>query len=123
MNEIWGIVIQTLATFIAVSTLFWRILKGHGDTIQKMQEQIVKYEKTLLKPIAEHEQKVDHWRKEMESQWRNDITVLNARMNDQETLVLSSINERLSKIEGEMKGVRNILNLIQEHFIMKGGKR
>ena len=122
MNEVLGIVIQTLATVVAVSTLFWRILKGHSDMIKKMQEQITRYERTLLKPITEHEGKVDRWRREMENQWRSDVTALNARMNDQETLVLSAINERLSKIEGEMRGVRNILIIIQEHFIIKGGK-
>lgn len=115
MNEILQTVLQIVATTVAVITLFWRLLKSHEKKLAEIMQRQLDHE---LKVDA----RINQMGRDLDEQRRKDVRDLHNRINEFEGNTLQQLNQRLSSIEGEMKGVRNILGVIQGHFINKGDR-
>lgn len=117
MNSIIPLILQFAGTAVAVLTFYWRIQKSHNE---KQASQIEKIRSDYEKEIECLQARIDSW----ESQRKSDVRALHKRIDEQDDFVKKSIIGQLSRMEGEMKGMSNILRIIQEHFVRTGaGKR
>lgn len=115
MNEILQTVLQIVATTVAVITLIWRLLKSHEKKLAEIMQRQLDHE---LKVDA----RINQMGRDLDEQCRKDVRDLHNCINEFKGNTLQQLNQRLSSIEGEMKGVRNILGVIQGHFINKGDR-
>ena len=111
------LILQTIATVITVLTLYWRISKSHNE---KQDTRIEKIKSDYDEKIRKIETEMGNW----ESRRRIDVRALHERIDEQDDFVKKSIIGQLSRMEGEMKGMSNILQIIQKYFVQTGaGKR
>ena len=116
-NSFLPLILQTIATVVTVLTLYWRISKSHNE---KQDARIGKIKSDYDEKISKIETEMGNW----ESRRRADVRALHKRVDEQDDFVKTSIIGQLSRMEGEMKGMSNILQVIQEYFVNTGaGKR
>lgn len=113
MNNILVMVLEIVATVAGVATLFWRLLKSNTD---KNSVQVSKIQADYNNKIKAIQDEVESW----EDRRRKDIRELHQRIDKADNFVKESLIGQLAKMEGEMKGMSNILMVIQEHFIKTG---
>lgn len=117
--EIAKFVLQALAVFIALAGLGYTILSAWKKaqerklqkTLQDMQLQMDTAAATIKKDVDEERQhRVEN------------VNRLHARIDDMQTDLISDLQGRMSRMEGELKGVSNILSQIQGWFIDQANK-
>lgn len=113
INSILPLVLQTIATIVAVLTLYWKLSKSQSD---KQAALINKIKEEMEFRIEKLEEEMKSW----EDRRRADVRALHKRVDEQDDFVKTSIISQLSRMEGEMKGMSNILRIIEEHFIRTG---
>ena len=119
--EIAKFVLTCIGSFIAVSGFFMRIWKAYSkktdDKIKSIQVQadqkIKEAEENARQEIGEVREGSIAKTEKLERK----IAALEKSVSDLQHDVNSNLGQRLSNIEGEMKGMNNILKQIQGWFI------
>lgn len=107
--NIASLVLEAVGVFIAVATLFYTVFSAW----RKSQE------RKLQTAIAALTKEMDE-----ERQHRIDnINRLHARIDQVQTDLISDLQGRMSRMEGELKGMTNILSQIQGWFIDQANKK
>jgi hypothetical protein len=108
--EIAKFVLTTVGTFVSVLSLSFAVFQYWR---KKQDEKFDLFKKTIDKRIQEEEQS----RKESDGLHEN-------RLRDLERTMAQRFENRLSVMEGELKGIKSILQSIQNWFINNtpGGK-
>lgn len=108
--EIAKFVLTTVGTFVSVLSLSFAVFQYWR---KKQDEKFDLFKKTIDRMIHEEEQS----RKESDAQHEN-------RLRDLESTMAQRFENRLSIMEGELKGIKSILQSIQNWFINNttGGK-
>jgi hypothetical protein len=108
--EIAKFVLSAVGTFISVISLSFAVFQYWQ---KKQDEKFDLFKKTIDNMLQEEEQS----RKESDTQHEN-------RLRDLESTVAQRFESRLSIMEGELKGIKSILQSIQNWFINNtpGGK-
>lgn len=118
--EIAKLVLQALAVFIATAGLGYTILSAW----KKAQER--KLQKTLQDMQLQMDAAIGAIRKDVaeERQQRvENVNRLHERIDDMQKELISDLQGRMSRMEGELKGVSNILLQIQGWFIDQANKK
>lgn len=108
--EIAKFVLTAIGTFISVISLSFAVFQYWR---KKQDEKFDLFRKSVDKMIREEE----HGRKESDARHEN-------RLRDLESAMTQRFENRLSVMEGELKGIKSILQSIQNWFINNtpGGK-
>jgi hypothetical protein len=107
--EIAKFVLTTVGTFVSVISLSFAVFQYWR---KKQDEKFDLFKKQIDRMILEEEQN----RKESDAQHEN-------RLRDLENTMARRFENRLSVMEGELKGIKTILQSIQNWFINNtGGK-
>lgn len=117
MSNYLPLILQAIITVSAVSTFLWKL---QTDSSKKLSEKIKAAQLESDEKIKINTKEVEA----LERKQREDVRDLHARIDEKDDFVKKQIIGKLSKMEGEMKQMSNILHVIQEHFIKTGvGKR
>ena len=119
--EIAKFVLTCIGSFIAVSGFFMGIWKAYAkktdDKIKSIQEQadekVQQVKDSAMQEIGEVREGSIAKTEKLERK----IAALEKSVSDLQHDVNSNLGQRLSNIEGEMKGMNNILKQIQGWFI------
>lgn len=119
--EIAKFVLSCVGSFIAVSGFFMGIWKAYS---KKMEDRIKAIQQQADEKIKETESRakleIDKVREvsiEKSEKLEKRIAALEKNVSDLQRDVNLNLGQRLSNIEGEMKGMNNILKQIQGWFI------
>jgi len=117
--SVTGLVLQLVAVVFAGITLAARLKKDREEfeksikqENEKLRSEVTSYVKELTETTSERISEIDDRR-------RGDVRALHERINNLENQKFTEVIDRLSKIEGELKGINNITRIVQEHY-MKG---
>lgn len=112
--EIAKFVLTAIGTFVSVSALsftvfqFWAKRRDEKDAaFRKAVQDNIESERVLSRQEITDER----------ASRKDDVRRLEGRVEKLESIVTEGLIDRLSKLEGEMKGIRNILDSIQSWFI------
>jgi|GEM_PF-608330 len=112
--EIAKFVLQALAVFIALAGLGYTILSAWKraqerklqTALQELQDQMNSVVEAIKKEISEERQhRVEN------------VNRLHTRIDEMQKDLISDLQAKMSRMEGELKGVSNILTQIQGWFI------
>lgn len=112
--EIAKFVLTAVGTFISVSGLTFTIFQFWA---KRRDEKDSAFRASVAKEL-EAERNVS--RQEITGERasrKDDMLRLERRIEKLESIVTEGLLDRLSKVEGEMRGIRNILDSIQDWFI------
>ena len=119
--EIAKFVLSCIGSFIAVSGFFMGIWKAYS---KKTDDKIKSIQERADQKIKEAEESARHEIYEVREgsiakteKLERRIAALEKSVSDLQRDVNSNLGQRLSNIEGEMKGMNNILKQIQGWFI------
>lgn len=112
--EIAKLVLQAIAVFVAVFSLCWTILSAWR---KKQEQKIARALSELRDDVETATKKVSAEICEERSHRVDNINRLHARIDDMQADLLSDLQGRMSRMEGELKGMTNILSQIQGWFI------
>lgn len=102
------LVLSALGVIVAIVTIMWRIQSRLSDKLTAAIEQrLVQIEKDV-KAVEENRRKGDH--------------AVHERINHIESTWTRDIVERLSHIEGQLKPLQNISQLMERWLIENGGR-
>lgn len=112
--EIAKLVLQALAVFIAVAGLGFTVFSGWKKAqerkLQKALQDLRTYVEEAVKKVSDEICEEKQYRVE-------NINRLHKRIDDMQSELISDLQGRMSRMEGELKGMTNILSQIQGWFI------
>lgn len=108
MNDIVALVLQAVGMISGVIGVMYRIQKGQAARHQEEMKELKDSLKTGLEGI--------------ETLRREGEKALHERINNFEAEVYQGISNRLSHIEGELEGISNGNQIMQEWLVNHGGK-
>lgn len=115
--EIAKFVLTCVGSFITVSGFFMGIWKAYS---KKMEDKIKSIQQQANEKIKEARTEIDEVREDSiakSEKLEKRIAALEKIVSDLQRDVSLNLGQRLSNIEGEMKGMNNILKQIQGWFI------
>jgi hypothetical protein len=113
--EIAKFVLTAVGTFVTVMTLSRAVFQSWE---KRQEKKFSDFKETLLNEIQSNGERI----KAEKSERVDGISRLGARIEKMEALIMNDIQRRMSSIEGELKGMRNILEQIQNWFIQNTPK-
>ena len=102
------LVLSALGVIVAIVTITWRIQSRLTDKLTAAIEQRLVNLEDDVKTVEENRRTGDH--------------ALHERINQIESTWTREIMERLSHIEGQLKSLQNISQLMERWLIENGGK-
>jgi hypothetical protein len=117
--EIAKLVLQAVAVFAALAGLGYTILSAWKKAQEKkLQITLQAMQRQVDETVAMTKKEVDE-----ERQHRiENVNRLHARIDKVQTDLISDLQGRMSRMEGELKGMTNILTQIQGWFIDQANK-
>ena len=120
--EIAKFVLTAVGTFISVSGLFFAVFQFW---IKKREEKDDAFRNSVREELkTEREQSVSEIQQERDER-KDAVERLSRKVDTLETEIMRNLQNRIGGIEGELKGMREILKAIQNWFINNtpsGGK-
>lgn len=117
--EIAKLVLQALAVFIAVAGLGYTVFSAWRKAQEQKLQKALQGQKTYVEEaIAKMESEVCEERKGR----IENVNRLHGRIDDMQSDLISDLQGRMSRMEGELKGMTNILSQIQGWFIDQANK-
>ena len=115
MNSYLALILQTVAVIASVVTVMWRIQTRLNDktasalaAIRKEFSDETAALRAQIERIEELRRKGDH--------------ALHERINTLESGIYREMNQRLSTIEGQLKGIDNITKVMERWLVDHGAK-
>lgn len=113
--EIAKLVLQAVAVFVAVAGLGYTILsawmkKKEKEMATVKEETIAAVNRLSQEMMAEKANRVEN------------VNRIHERIDSMQSELISDLQGRMSRMEGELKGVTNILTSIQNWFINNSNK-
>lgn len=136
MREWLPTIISVLSVLISFAAFYWRVKIYNEELQEKQTASQSEFIKKVTEQLAEirrvHDKEMACMRLEMQKRYselynqiderrRKDIAALHERVNNLEVTYLSTVGDRLGKIEGKMDSMNDTLTLIQRHFIENQG--
>lgn len=115
MNSYLLLILQTVAVIASVATVMWRIQTRLND---KTASALAAIRKDVAAETATLKGQIER----IEELRRTGDHALHERINRIESGTFREITQRLSTIEGEMKGLNNITKLMERWLIDHGAK-
>lgn len=109
------LVFQTITVIVSVVTILWRIQARSNDRYKNILLDARRELEAKIQAIENRVKKVE----ELRSQGDKGV---HKRISEIEVGNLREVNERLSNIEGQLKGIIRISNLMQTWLVEYGGK-
>lgn len=112
--ELAKFIFAAVGTFISVSALAFTVFQYWAKKQEKKDDAF----KLTIRKELDTERKSS--REEIESERgsrKEDVRRLEARIEKLESIVTEGLIDRLSRLEGEMKGIRDVLSRIQDWFV------
>lgn len=115
IDNILPLSLQTIAVIVSIATIMWRIQTRLND---KNADAMSTIQSSLEQKIDTVEVRTERW----EELRRSGDRALHERINSIESTANKEIVERLSHIEGQLKGLHNISTLMERWLVENGGK-
>jgi seryl-tRNA synthetase len=120
--EIAKFVLTAVGTFISVSGLFFAVFQFW---VKKREEKDAAFQSSVRKELdSERRQSREEIQQERQER-KESVERLGRKIDGLEHSIMDSLQTRIGKIEGELKGMNAILKSIQDWFISNtptGGK-
>jgi Flp pilus assembly protein TadB len=117
--ELAKFILTIVATFVSLSALMFSIFQFWAKKQEKKDEA---FKAAIRKELDTERVSSKEEIEDERASRKEDVRRLETRIEKLESIVTEGLIDRLSKLEGEMKGIRDILNRIQDWFIRNTSK-
>lgn len=109
-----------VVAFLSLNHRLRKDKREHQEQVTKsLQESISGLYEKLESNLDDLETKIDARIDRLEQKRIDDVNKLHIRVNNLENRTFTTLLDRLSNMEGELKGISNIVRVLQERFMAR----
>lgn len=109
-----------VVAFLSLNHRLRKDKREHQEQVTKsLQESISGLYEKLESNLDDLETKIDARIDRLEQKRSDDVNKLHIRVNNLENRTFTTLLDRLSNMEGELKGISNIVRVLQERFMAR----
>lgn len=109
-----------VVAFLSLNHRLRKDKQQHQDQVTKsLHDAVDGLHKKLESNLDDLETKIDARIDRLEQKRSDDVSKLHTRVSDLENRTFATLLDRLSHMEGELKGISNIVRVLQERFVAR----